>query len=57
VAVVSADDLERLRRLDEDLAERQRVLNAMRVPFRDVSPEEIELVLRIGEGRPGESGT
>lgn len=41
-AVVSADDVRRLQQLDEDLAKRRRVLEAMREPFRDVPPEEIE---------------
>jgi prevent-host-death family protein len=41
-ALVSAEDVRRLQRLDENLAERRRVLEAMRAPFRDVPPEEIE---------------
>jgi prevent-host-death family protein len=41
-ALVSIEDFERLRRMDEDLAERRRVLEAMREPFRDVPPEELE---------------
>jgi prevent-host-death family protein len=40
--IVSARDLERLARLDDDLAERRRLLEAMRTPFRDVPTEEIE---------------
>ncbi len=40
--IVSPEDLRRLRELDEDLAERRRVLEAMRVPFRGVPAEEIE---------------
>lgn len=40
--LVSPEDLHRLAKLDEDLAERRRVLEAMRAPFRDVPSEEIE---------------
>jgi hypothetical protein len=42
-ALVSAEDLRTLSRLDEKQARRRRVVEAMREPFRDVSPEEIEL--------------
>lgn len=41
-ALVSSDDLKHLARLDEQRAERKRVVAAMREPFRGVSPEEIE---------------
>lgn len=41
-AIVSTEDLRRLRRFDEDMDERRRVVEAMREPFRDVPPEEIE---------------
>lgn len=41
-ALVSPDDLKRLERLDEQRAERNRVVAAMREPFRGVSPAEIE---------------
>ncbi len=41
-ALVSSDDLKRLARLDEQRAERKRVVAAMREPFRGVSPVEIE---------------
>ena len=41
-ALVSAEDLRILSRLDEKQAERRRVVDAMRAPFRDVPPEEIE---------------
>ena len=41
-AVVPPDDLKRLDRLDARLAERRRVIDAMRRPFRDVPAEEIE---------------
>lgn len=40
--IVSADDIERLNRLDARLATRRAVLDAMRAPFRDVAPEEID---------------
>ncbi len=40
--LISAEDLPRLARMDEQYAERRRVLEAMREPFRDVSEEEIE---------------
>jgi prevent-host-death family protein len=40
--IVSADDLERLRRLDEEDREAWEILEGMRAPFRDVPPEEIE---------------
>jgi prevent-host-death family protein len=40
--IVSAEDLRRLKQLDVEIAERWRVLEAMRAPFRDVPSEEIE---------------
>jgi hypothetical protein len=40
-ALVSAEDLKQLARLDEQRAERRRVVDAMREPFRGVPPEEI----------------
>jgi prevent-host-death family protein len=41
-AIVSAEDLRQLARLDEQRAERRRVVAAMREPFRGVPAEEIE---------------
>jgi prevent-host-death family protein len=41
-ALVSSEDLKRLARLDEQRAERKRVVAGMREPFRGVPPEEIE---------------
>jgi len=41
-AIVSIDDLRRLDRLDEQDQKAWAVLDAMRAPFRDVPPEEIE---------------
>ncbi len=41
-ALVSIEDLARLKRLDEERAERWRVLEAMRAPFRGIPFEEIE---------------
>lgn len=41
-ALVSSEVLKRLARLDDQRAERKRVVAAMREPFRGVSPEEIE---------------
>lgn len=41
-ALVSTEDLRRLDRLDAQDREAREVLAAMRVPFRGVSPEEIE---------------
>ncbi len=41
-AIVSADDIARLDRLDARFAARRQVLDAMRAPFRDVPPEEIK---------------
>lgn len=57
-AVVSVDDVRRLQQLDEDLAKRRRVLEAMREPFRDVPPEEIERETQriISEMRDEERG-
>lgn len=41
-AIISAEDLKILAHLDRQRDERHRVLEAMRAPFRDVPPEEIE---------------
>ena len=41
-AIVPAADLERLRQLDAEMAERFRLLETLRTPFRDVPPEEFE---------------
>ena len=41
-AIVSADDLERLTRIEEEDRRAWAILEAMRAPFRDVSPEEID---------------
>ena len=41
-ALVSAEDLKQLARLDAQRAERRRVVAALREPFRGVPPEEIE---------------
>jgi prevent-host-death family protein len=41
-ALVSIEDLERLAQLDKERAERRRVLESMREPFRGVPAEEIE---------------
>ncbi len=41
-ALVGAVDLERLRRMDDEDRDAWEVLEAMRAPFRDVPPEEIE---------------
>ena len=41
-ALVSAEDLKQLARLDVERAERRRVVEAMREPFRGVPPAEIE---------------
>ena len=41
-ALVSIEDLERLAQLDQERAERRRVLESMREPFRGVPAEEIE---------------
>ena len=41
-AIVSAEDLELLNRLDVQRARRHEVLAAMREPFRGVPPDEIE---------------
>lgn len=40
--IVSAEDLERLAKLDEERAERFRILDEMRAAFKDVPPAEIE---------------
>lgn len=41
-AVVSADDLERLRRLDEEDRDLWSVVDEMREAFKDVPPEQLE---------------
>ncbi len=41
-AIVSPADLRRLDRLDRERAERTAAIEAMRAPFRDVPPGEIE---------------
>ena len=41
-ALVSIEDFERLAQLDQERAERRRVLESMREPFRGVPAEEIE---------------
>ena len=41
-ALVSVQDLERLRDLDLRMLERAEVINQMREAFKDVSPEELE---------------
>ncbi len=41
-ALVSTEDLKQLARLDEQRAERRRVVDAMREPFRGAPPAEIE---------------
>jgi prevent-host-death family protein len=41
-ALVSVQDLQRLAQLDDERAERRRVLESMREPFRGVPAEEIE---------------
>ena len=41
-AIVSADDLRRLDRLDEERAERFKVIDTLRAAFEDVPPEEID---------------
>lgn len=41
-AIVTSDDFEQLHRLDRQTAERFAILEAMRAPFKDVPPEEIE---------------
>jgi prevent-host-death family protein len=41
-ALISVDDLNRLTRLDQEDHEAWAVVEAMREPFRDVPPEEIE---------------
>ncbi len=41
-AIVSTTDLQRLREIDADIAERKRIVERMRAPFRGVPPEEIE---------------
>jgi prevent-host-death family protein len=41
-ALVSVQDLQRLAQLDDERAERRRVLESMREPFRGIPAEEIE---------------
>ncbi len=41
-AIVPTKDLQRLERIDADIAEGWRILEAMRAPFQDVPTEEIE---------------
>jgi len=41
-ALVSADDLERLRRYDEEREQRFRILDEIQEAFKDVPPEELE---------------
>jgi prevent-host-death family protein len=41
-ALVSAEDLARLARLDAEREERRQLLARMREPFRDVPPEQVE---------------
>jgi prevent-host-death family protein len=41
-ALVSVRDLQRLAQLDEERAERRRVLESMREPFRGIPAEEVE---------------
>lgn len=41
-AIISTQDLDRLSQLDAEQAERFKVLDRMRAPFSDTSPEEIE---------------
>jgi prevent-host-death family protein len=41
-AIVSADDLERLTRLDQERAQRFKILDNIGERFKDESPEEIE---------------
>lgn len=41
-AIVSTDDIERLDQLDARLAARRKILEAMREPFREVPPAEIQ---------------
>ncbi len=41
-AIVPARDLRRLNELDERLAERRRIVEAVRAPFRGIPHEEIE---------------
>lgn len=40
--IVSAEDVGRLNRLDQERAERFKVIDEMRAAFKDVPPEEIE---------------
>lgn len=41
-AIVSPNDLEHLRRLDEERAEFSQLLEELRAPFRDIPAEEVE---------------
>jgi prevent-host-death family protein len=42
-AIVPMSDLGRLRQLDHEIAERRKLLETLRAPFREVPPEEIEV--------------
>jgi prevent-host-death family protein len=41
-ALVSIEDLKRLKRMDEVRTERWRLLEMLREPFKDIPPEEVE---------------
>ena len=41
-AIVSADDLDRLNRLEAERDERRRLLERLREPFKGIPPEQIE---------------
>lgn len=61
-ALVSTEDLKQLARLDEQRAERRRVVDAMREPFRGVPAEEItqatdEAVAEVKQERRSEQET
>ncbi len=45
-AIVSADDLEQMRRLETEREERFKALDATRAAFKDVPPEELEREVR-----------
>ena len=46
-AIISLDDLERLDRIDSDRLRRFAFLQTMRIPFADISPEEIDRELNL----------